>query len=58
MGCAVNGPGEAREAELGVACGIEEGLLFAKGQVLGKVPAGQIVDALCEQVRLLTGETV
>ncbi len=58
MGCAVNGPGEAREADLGVACGIEEGLLFAKGQVLGKVPAGQIVDALCEQVRLLTGETV
>lgn len=58
MGCAVNGPGEAREADLGVACGIEEGLLFAKGQVLGKVPAGQIADALCEQVRLLTGETV
>lgn len=58
MGCAVNGPGEAREADLGVACGVDEGLLFAKGEILGKVPAGQIVDALCEQVRLLTGETL
>lgn len=58
MGCAVNGPGEAREADLGVACGTGEGLLFAKGEILGKVPAGQIVDALCEQVRLLTGESL
>lgn len=58
MGCAVNGPGEAREADLGVACGVEEGLLFAKGEIIGKVPAGQIVEALMEQVRLLTGEQI
>lgn len=58
MGCAVNGPGEAREADLGVACGVEEGLLFAKGQIIGKAPAGQIVEALAEQVRLLTGEQI
>ncbi len=58
MGCAVNGPGEAREADLGVACGVGEGLLFAKGEIIGKAPAGRIVEALAEQVRLLTGERI
>lgn len=58
MGCVVNGPGEAREADLGVACGVEEGLIFAKGEIIGKVPAGKIVEALAEQVRLLTGEQI
>ena len=46
MGCAVNGPGEAREADYGVACGKGEGLLFKKGQVVKKVPEGEIVQQL------------
>ncbi len=58
MGCAVNGPGEAREADLGVACGADEGLIFAKGEIIGKAPAEQIVEALAEQVMLLTGERI
>lgn len=46
MGCVVNGPGEARDADVGVACGRDEGVLFAKGQRLRKVPAARIVDEL------------
>ena len=44
MGCVVNGPGEARFADVGVACGREEGLLFARGEKLRRVPADSIVD--------------
>ena len=50
MGCAVNGPGEARDADIGVACGKDEGLLFAYGQPLRKVPERHIVDALFEEI--------
>ena len=46
MGCAVNGPGEGKEADIGVACGKGDGLLFRKGQILHKVPRDQIVPAL------------
>ena len=46
MGCAVNGPGEAREADLGVACGNGEGLLFKKGKTIGKVKENEIAEAL------------
>lgn len=46
MGCVVNGPGEARDADVGVACGRGEGLLFAHGEKLHKVPAGSIVEEL------------
>ena len=46
MGCAVNGPGEAREAELGVAGGKGEGLLFKKGQIIKKLPEDQLLSAL------------
>jgi len=46
MGCEVNGPGEAREADLGVACGKNEGLLFRKGEILRKVPAAEIAPTL------------
>ena len=48
MGCEVNGPGEARDADLGVACGAGVGLLFSKGQVLRKVPQESIVPELLE----------
>lgn len=47
MGCAVNGPGEAREADIGMAGGDGEGLLFRKGEIVHKVPMDGIVDALC-----------
>ncbi len=56
MGCAVNGPGEAREADVGVACGNGEGLIFSKGKILHKVPAEEIVEALALEVSKLTGE--
>lgn len=53
MGCAVNGPGEAREADIGVAGGIGEGLIFKKGEILRKVPEAQIISALMEEIEKL-----
>lgn len=50
MGCEVNGPGEAREADVGVACGRGMGLLFRKGEVVRKVPEAEIADALVAEV--------
>ena len=50
MGCAVNGPGEAREADIGIAGGIKEGLLFKKGQIIKKVKQDEIVEVLKEEI--------
>lgn len=50
MGCAVNGPGEAREADIGIAGGIEEGLLFKKGEIIKKVPQRDIVEVLKKEI--------
>ena len=50
MGCEVNGPGEAREANYGVACGTGRGLLFKKGQPVRRVSEERIVDELVEEV--------
>lgn len=50
MGCAVNGPGEAREADLGIAGGKGEGLLFVKGKIVRKVPEGEMLQALWEEI--------
>ncbi|WP_283674810.1 flavodoxin-dependent (E)-4-hydroxy-3-methylbut-2-enyl-diphosphate synthase [Butyricicoccus sp. Marseille-Q5471] len=50
MGCAVNGPGEAREADLGIAGGDGVGLLFRHGQIIKKMPQEQLVDALMEEI--------
>ena len=50
MGCAVNGPGEASAADVGIAGGRGEGLLFRKGEVIRKVPQDQLVDALMEEI--------
>ena len=50
MGCAVNGPGEAREADIGIAGGIDEGLLFKKGQIIKKVPQSKIVEVLKDEI--------
>ena len=50
MGCAVNGPGEAKEADLGVAGGNGEGLVFRKGEIVRKVPENQLLAALREEI--------
>ncbi|MGI5153441.1 flavodoxin-dependent (E)-4-hydroxy-3-methylbut-2-enyl-diphosphate synthase [Plantactinospora sp. CA-294935] len=56
MGCVVNGPGEAREADLGVASGNGKGQIFVKGQVIKTVPEGQIVETLIEEAVRLADE--
>lgn len=56
MGCAVNGPGEAKEADLGIAGGIGEGLLIKKGEIIRKVPEEQLLDALKYELENWTGD--
>ncbi|BAS31422.1 flavodoxin-dependent (E)-4-hydroxy-3-methylbut-2-enyl-diphosphate synthase [Dehalococcoides mccartyi] len=53
MGCAVNGPGEAKEADLGIACGKGQGLLFRKGEKIAVVPEDELVDALLREIASL-----
>lgn len=56
MGCVVNGPGEAREADIGIAGGNGEAVLFHKGEIAGKLPEAEIVPTLCNEIeRLLNG---
>lgn len=50
MGCAVNGPGEAREADLGIAGGHGEGLIFKKGEIIRKVPESRLVEELMKEI--------
>ena len=50
MGCVVNGPGEAREADLGIAGGKGVGLLFKKGEIIRKVKEEDLLDALREEI--------
>lgn len=56
MGCAVNGPGEAREADIGIAGGKGIGLLFKKGEIIRKVPQEQMVQALFEEIDRLVAQ--
>jgi len=56
MGCVVNGPGEAREADLGVASGNGKGQIFVKGQVIKTVPEAQIVETLIEEAMKIAEE--
>ncbi len=56
MGCVVNGPGEAREADLGVASGNGKGQIFVRGQVIKTVPESQIVETLIEEALRLAEE--
>ncbi|MGI9033153.1 MAG: flavodoxin-dependent (E)-4-hydroxy-3-methylbut-2-enyl-diphosphate synthase [Acidimicrobiales bacterium] len=58
MGCVVNGPGEARGADLGIAAGRGKGHLFVKGQVVRVVPEAQMVEALVEEAERLVAEGV
>lgn len=51
MGCVVNGPGEAREADIGIAGGKDSAVLFKKGQIIRKVPENQIIEALLEEIK-------
>ena len=50
MGCVVNGPGEAREADIGIAGGKGEGLLIKKGEIVRKMPESELLDALREEL--------
>lgn len=50
MGCAVNGPGEAREADIGIACGDGEGLIFKKGQIIKKIPEEKLLVELLKEI--------
>jgi (E)-4-hydroxy-3-methylbut-2-enyl-diphosphate synthase len=56
MGCVVNGPGEAREADLGVASGNGKGQIFVRGEVIKTVPEAQIVETLIEEAMRLASE--
>ncbi|MEA2120879.1 MAG: 4-hydroxy-3-methylbut-2-en-1-yl diphosphate synthase (flavodoxin) [Dehalococcoides mccartyi] len=53
MGCAVNGPGEAKEADVGIACGKGQGLLFRKGEKIASFPEDELVNALLREIASL-----
>ena len=55
MGCVVNGPGEAREADVGIAGGVSEGLLFKRGEIIRKLPERELVSALIEELLRMRG---
>ncbi len=55
MGCAVNGPGEARDADIGIAGGLGEALLFKKGEIVGKIPEDRIIETLMEEIEKMKG---
>lgn len=58
MGCVVNGPGEAREADLGIAGGVGEGLLIRRGEIIRKVPENELLNALRAELCALAGRNV
>ena len=53
MGCVVNGPGEAREADIGIAGGVGEGLLFKKGEIIRKIKEKDLVDELIREIKII-----
>ncbi len=57
MGCVVNGPGEAREADIGIAGGIGEAVLISHGEIIGKIAEGDIVEALIEKIKDIKRKT-
>jgi (E)-4-hydroxy-3-methylbut-2-enyl-diphosphate synthase len=50
MGCGVNGPGEAQQADFGIAGGRETGLIFKKGKIVATLPAEKLVDGLVDEI--------
>ncbi len=55
MGCAVNGPGEARDADIGIAGGAGDALLFKKGEIIGKIPEDKIIETLMNEIEKMKG---
>lgn len=53
MGCVVNGPGEAREADIGIAGGKNEAILFKKGEIIKKIPQEKIIEELKKEIMLM-----
>ena len=51
MGCAVNGPGEAKHADFGIAGGVNEGIIFKKGEIIARVPEDEIIQKLEEIIK-------
>jgi (E)-4-hydroxy-3-methylbut-2-enyl-diphosphate synthase len=58
MGCVVNGPGEAREADVGIASGNGLGFIIRQGEVVSKVPEDELVDALLAEARSVAAEKI
>jgi (E)-4-hydroxy-3-methylbut-2-enyl-diphosphate synthase len=58
MGCVVNGPGEAREADVGIAGGRGQGILFKKGEVIEKIPEDQLMPRLLQEISSMVGEEI
>ena len=56
MGCAVNGPGEARDADIGIAGGVGEAVLFKKGEIISKIPEDKIIDTLIKEITEMKAE--
>jgi len=56
MGCAVNGPGEARVADLGVACGRGMGLIFKRGRIVASLPEAELLEGLMKEVEVVVRE--
>jgi (E)-4-hydroxy-3-methylbut-2-enyl-diphosphate synthase len=56
MGCVVNGPGEAREADVGIAGGIGEAVLFRHGEIVEKIPEDAVIERLIAEVKRLADE--
>jgi (E)-4-hydroxy-3-methylbut-2-enyl-diphosphate synthase len=57
MGCMVNGPGEAKEADIGLACGRGVGVIFQKGKILRRVKEDDIISQFVKEVRRLSDES-
>ena len=51
MGCVVNGPGEAKECDIGIAGGVGEAVLFKKGEIVRKIDENRIIDELIEEIK-------
>jgi (E)-4-hydroxy-3-methylbut-2-enyl-diphosphate synthase len=58
MGCVVNGPGEAKEADVGIAGGRGQGILFKKGEIVQKIPEEKLMARLLEEISLMVGEEI
>lgn len=56
MGCVVNGPGEAREADVGIAGGRGAGLLFRRGEIVKRVPEAELIDELMKEIHQQCGQ--